>query len=165
MNMKARNILIVALLLTTFWVQLSEAQRTFPSQNKASLKTEGHGVFWQSPSLGLTGVQIEELESLRQAFIAEATPQRRGLMFLRVELRYSIRDPNVPAETLYERQRKISELQGKLESLFLSYQVKARSIFTKEQVEQLPEDFLLGIEPGFGMDAGTRRGVWKGSHR
>ena len=165
MNMKARKILTVTLLLGIFSVQPLEAQRTIPWQNKASLKTEGRGAFWQSPSLGLTEVQMKELESLRQAFIAEATPQRRELMSLRFELRYSIRDLNVPSETLFERQRKISELQGKLESLSLSYQIKARSIFTKEQVEQLPEDFLLGIEPGFGMDAGTRRGVWKGSHR
>ncbi len=66
---------------------------------------------------------------------------------------------------LLDRQKKISELQAKLGNLVFSFQMKARSIFTKEQLERLPEDCLLGIESGFGMDAGTRRGVWKGFPR
>jgi Spy/CpxP family protein refolding chaperone len=163
MNMKGRNILIVTLLLTAFSVQPLEAQRTFPLQNKASLKTEGHGAFWQSPSIGLTETQGKELETLQQAFIAEAMPLRRELMSLRFELRHLIRDRNVPSKTLLERQRKISELQGKLESLSLSYQIKARSIFTKEQLEQLPQDCSLGMEAGFGMwmGIGTGKGPTK----
>ena len=156
--MKARKILTVTLLLGIFSVQPLEAQRTIPWQNKPSLKTEGRGAFWQSPSLGITEAQIRELESLRQAFIAEATPLRSELMPLRFELRHLIRDPNVPSKILLERQRKISELQGKLEGLSLSYQIKARSIFTKEQLEQLPEDCFLRMETGFGMGMGIGTG-------
>jgi hypothetical protein len=162
MNMKARNILIVTLLLTVFSVQPLEAQRTIPWQSKPSFKKESGGAFWQSPSFGLTEAQGKELESLQQAFIAKAMPLRRELMSLRFELRYLIRDQNVPSKTLLERQRKISELQGKLEALSLSYQIKARSIFTKEQLEQLPEDCSLGIEPGFGMGISESRGLRKG---
>ena len=86
-------------------------------------------------------------------------------MSLRFELRHLIRDQNVPSKILLERQRKISELQAKLDNLAVSYQMEVRSILTKEQLERLPEDCLLGIESGFGMDAGTRRGVWKGFPR
>jgi len=127
-----------------------------------SLKKESRGAFWQSPSIGLTEAQGKELENLQQAFIAEAMPLRSELISLRFELRHLIRDQNVPSKTLLERQRKISELQGKLESLSLSYQIKARSIFTKEQLEQFPQDCSLGIEPGFGMGISESRGLRKG---
>jgi hypothetical protein len=159
--MKARNILIVFLLITAFSVQPLEAQRTFSSQNMPSLKKESHGAFWQSPSIGLTEAQIKELESLQQAFIAEAMPLRRELMSLRFELRHLIRDPNVGPEILLDRQRKISKVQTKLDSLSLSYLVKARSVFTKDQLEQLPSDCSLGIEVGFGVgiDRELRKGL------
>ena len=160
--MKARDILIVTLLLAAFSVQPLEAQRTIPWQSKPSFKKERGGAFWQSPSIGLTEAQEKELESLQQAFMAEAMPLRRELMSLRIELRHLIWDQNVPSKTLLERQRKISELQGKLESLSLSYQIKARSIFTKEQLEQFPQDCSLGIEPGFGMGISESRGLRKG---
>src|SRR4030043_80300 len=158
--MKARNILIVFLLITAFSVQPLEAQRTFPSQNMPSLKKESRGAFWQSSSLGLTEAQGKELGSLQQVFIAEAMPLRGELMSLRFELRHFIRDQNVLLKTLLEHQKKISEIHGKLESLSLSYQIKARSIFTKEQLAQLPHDCSLGIEAGFGMGMGmgTREG-------
>jgi len=159
--MKARNILIVFLLITAFSVQPLEAQRTFSSQNMPSLKKESHGAFWQSSSIGLTEAQIKELESLQQAFIAEAMPLRRELMSLRFELRHLIRDPNVGPEILLDRQRKISKVQTKLDSLSLSYLVKARSVFTKDQLEQLPSDCSLGIEVGFGVgiDRELRKGL------
>jgi len=159
--MKARNILIVFLLITAFSVQPLEAQRTFPSQNMPSLKKESRGAFWQSSSIGLTEAQGKELESLQQAFIAEAMPLRRELMSLRFELRYLIRDPNVGPEILLDRQRKISKVQTKLDSLSLSYLVKARSVFTKDQLEQLPSDCSLGIEVGFGVgrDRELRKGL------
>jgi len=159
--MKARNILIVFLLITAFSVQPLEAQRTFPSQNMPSLKKESRGAFWQSSSIGLTEAQGKELESLQQAFIAEAMPLRRELMSLRFELRHLIRDPNVGPEILLDRQRKISKVQTKLDSLSLSYLVKARSVFTKDQLEQLPSDCSLGIEVGFGVgiDRELRKGL------
>jgi len=158
--MKARNILIVFLLITAFSVQPLEAQRTFPSQNMPSLKKDSCGAFWQSSSIDLTEAQGKELESLQQAFIAEAMPLRRELMSLRFELRHLIRDPNVGPEILLDRQRKISKVQTKLDSLSLSYLVKARSVFTKDQLEQLPQDCSFGMEAGFGMrmGMGTRKG-------
>jgi hypothetical protein len=81
---------------------------------------------------------------------------------LRFELRHLIRDQNVPSKILLERQRKISELQAKLESLSLACQIKARSVLTKEQLGQLPQDCLLGMETGLGMDIGIGRGARKG---
>jgi YesN/AraC family two-component response regulator len=155
---------IILFILIIFGVQPSQAQRTNPWESNPSSKRESRGAFWQYPSFGLTEAQGKELERLQQGFVAEAIPLRRELMSLRFELRHLIRDQNVPSKTLLERQRKISELQAKLEGLSLSYQIKARSIFTKEQLEQLPQDCSLGMEVGFGMGTGISRGPRKGLH-
>jgi hypothetical protein len=155
-------ILAVSLLLN---VRSSSAQRTFSTQSRPILKMDDQGACWQSFPLGLTEHQIKALENLQRAFIAEAMPLRREILSLRFELRHLIWGQNVPSKTLLERQKKISELQAKLDNLAFSYQMKARSMLTKEQLERFPEDCLLGTEPGFGRDAGTRRGVWKGFPR
>jgi CheY-like chemotaxis protein len=153
---------IILFILIIFGVQPSQAQRTIPWESNPSLKREGRGAFWQSPSIGLTEAQGKELENLQRAFIAEVTPLRSELISLRFELRHLIRDQNVPSKTLLERQSRISELQGKLESISLSYQIKARSIFTKEQLEQLPQDCLLGMSTGHEILMGIGRGPRKG---
>jgi hypothetical protein len=136
---------------------LSSAQRTFSSQSRSILKTDGQGACWQSSTLGLTEHQVKTLENLQHAFMAEAIPLRKKLISLRFELRYSIRDPNVQPKILLDRQKKISELQTKLDDLSLSYQIKARSIFTKEQLERLPPSFSIGMELGSRIetDPGT----------
>jgi len=155
--------ILILFLFAILSARPSEAQRTIPWQSNPSFKKESGGAFWQSPSFGLTEAQGKELERLQQAFIAETMPLRRELMSLRFELRHLIRDQNIPSKTLLERQRKISELQGKLEGLSLSYQIKARSIFTKEQLERLPQDCFLemgiGYETGAGIGRGPRRGA------
>ena len=153
---------IIFLVLFIFGVPPLEAQPPFYLQNRPMLRSDGQDPYSQSSPLGFTEYQIKALENLQHAFIAEATPLRSELISLRFELRHLIRDQNVPSKTLLERQRKISELQGKLESLSLSYQIKARSIFTKEQLEQFPQDCSLGIEPGFGMGISESRGLRKG---
>jgi hypothetical protein len=102
---------------------------------------------------------MKELETLRRAYIAEARPIRTELFALRIELRHLLSDPNVQSQILFEQQKKISTLQAKLEKLSLSYQVKARSIFTKEQLEQLPQGWAFEIGLGYEipiMDTGRR---------
>ncbi len=143
-------------------VKVSGAQKIFRLDTKPNLRMADRETCWESSPLSLTEDQIKALESIQQAYISEIISLRRELMSLRFELRHLIKDQNVPSKTLFERQRRISELQGKLESLFLSYQIKARSILTKEQLEQLPEDSWVGMEAGFGTDIGIGRGVRKG---
>ena len=152
---------IMLFILMIFGTQQSKAQPSFYPYNKPMLRSDGQDAYWKSPDLGLTETQEKTLESLQRAYASESFPLRTELMSLRFELRHLIRDPNVPSITLLERQRKISELQGKLESISLSYQIKARSIFTKEQLEKLPEDFSMGMGTGFGIELGRgpRRGL------
>ncbi len=73
--------------------------------------------------------------------MAETTPIRMSLFALKIELRHLLLNPNVQPQTLFEQQRKISALQAKLEELSLFYQIKARSIFTREQLERLPKEW------------------------
>ncbi|OGP96361.1 MAG: hypothetical protein A2157_15905 [Deltaproteobacteria bacterium RBG_16_47_11] len=145
---------IIFFILIIFGVQLSKAQPHFSPYNKPTSRSDGQGAYWKSSDLGLTETQRKTLESLQRAYASEAFPLRMELMSLRFELRHLIRDSNIPSMTLLERQRKISELQGKLENLSLSYQIKARSIFTEKQLEQLPPDFSMGMGTGFGIELG-----------
>ena len=158
-------LMLIPVLLILLSAIPSGAQITSPLHNKPSVKKEGYRAFWQSSSLGLSEAQMKALESLQNTYVAEAMPLWRELMPLKLELRYLVRDPNIQSNILLDRQKKISELQARLDNLSLSYQIKARSILTKEQLQQLSQDCLLGIESGFGMDTGTRRGVWKGFPR
>ena len=147
-------------LLPLFEIQPSKGQPPFVPQNRAVSKMGGQET-WKPSDLALTGAQKKTLESLQCAYASETLPLRLELMSLRFELRHLIRDQNVQPKVLLDRQKKISELQSKLDDLSLSYQIKARSIFTKEQLEQIPPDFLMGMELGFGMGIGTGKGLRK----
>jgi hypothetical protein len=152
---------LISYLLIIFGAQPSMAQHSFPPQNKPMLRSDSQEACWQSSDLALTKAQTKALENLLRAYIAEAMSLRMELMSLRFELRHLIRDPNVQPKILLDRQKKISELQPKLDDLLLSYQIKARSIFTKEQLERLPQDCSLGLEIGNGMGIGMGRGPRK----
>jgi len=120
-------------------IKVSEAQRAYPSNIKSNSRMESQGTCWESSSLALTEAQKKALEALRRTYMAEAMPIRMELFALRIELRHLLSDPNVQSQILFNRQRKISVLQARIEELSLSYQVKAKSIFTKEQLERLPQ--------------------------
>ena len=147
-------------LLPLFEIQPSKGQPPFVPQNRAVSRMGGQET-WKSSDLALTGAQKKILESLQCAYASETLPLRLELMSLRFELRHLIRDQNVQPKVLLDRQRKISKLQARLDDLSLSYQIKARSIFTKEQLEQIPPDFLMGTELGSGTGIGTGKGLRK----
>jgi len=151
---------LISYLLIMFDAPASKAQPLFHPQSRPMLRMDGQNDCWESNDLGLTEAQEKALEGLQRVYASEALPLRIELMSLRFELRYLVRDPNVQSELLFDRQKKISELQAKLDDLSLSYQIKARSIFTKEQLDQLPLGFSMGT--GFGTDIGIGRGVRKG---
>jgi len=153
--------MLILSLLALFAIQMSVAQERSPKLDKPSLRMDSQGTCWESSSFALTEAQKKALETLRRTYMAEAMPTRMELFALRIELRHLLSDPNVQPKILFDRQRKISALQAKLEELSLSYQVKAKSIFTKEQLERLPMDWLLGMDTGYE----TRMGVGRGPRR
>jgi hypothetical protein len=155
---------IIPFILIVFGGQPSKAQPAFYPKNRPMLRPDSQGACWQSSDLVLTEVQTKELESLQRDYPAEAVPLRRELMSLRIELFHLIRDPNVQSKILLDRQRKISELRAKLDNLSLSYQIQARSIFTKDQLDRLPQDCSLGMDTGYEISVGIGRGSPKGLH-
>jgi hypothetical protein len=156
------KILIMFLIFTLFDIQPSKAQPPFYSQNDSGWRMRGEETCWQSSDLVLTETQTKALGNLQYVYVAEAIPLRKELMSIKFELRHLIRDPNVSSKVLFDRQKKISELQLKLDNLSLSYQIKARSILTKEQLEQLPDDCSLGMSLEYEMRTGAGKGPRRG---
>lgn len=152
------KIFIMFLIFTLFNIQLSKAQPPFYPQNESGWRMRGEETCWQSSDLALTEAQTKALEGLQRDYTVEAIPLRSELMSMRFELRHLIRDPNVPSKVLFDQQKKISDLHVKLANLSLSYQIKARSILTKEQLEQFPQDCSLEMSPEYKIRIGIGRG-------
>jgi hypothetical protein len=146
--------LMVTILITLILIniKLSEAQRTFPSDTKPNSSMDRQGTCWESSTFALTEAQKKTLETLRRPYMAEAIPIRTGLFALKIELRHLLSDPNVQHQILFDQQRKISALQAKLEELSLSYQIKARLVFTKEQLERLPQGWVFEMGLGYEIN-------------
>ncbi|MBP1717834.1 MAG: hypothetical protein H6Q43_1272 [Deltaproteobacteria bacterium] len=120
-----------------------------------------NGACRMDPSIIFTQEQAEKLPHLQRAYLEEVKPLWSELKDLRIELRFAVSDSRVQPEALLDKQRKLSVLQAKLENLFFSYQVKARAIFTKEQLNRFPSDCPLkggiGHWPGVGKGKGVQR--------
>jgi len=156
-------IMLVLSLLALLGIQLSEAQDRLPKLDRPSLRMDSPERCWKSSSFGLTEEQIGALEGLQRAYQAEATPKYRELMTLRIELQCYVSDKNIKPQDLMERHKKLLSLQTKFESLSFSYQMKARSILTKEQLDRLPQDCLLDMGVGYGTGMGVGRGPRRGA--
>jgi DNA-binding response OmpR family regulator len=150
-------IVLILSLLTLLGIQLSEAQERFPKLDRPSLRMDSQERCWKSSSFGLTEEQMRALGSLQRAYQAEATPKYRELMTLRIELQCYVSDKNIKPQDLMERHKKLLSLQTEFESLSFSYQMKARSVLTKEQLDRLPQDCLLDMGIGRGPRRGYRR--------
>jgi DNA-binding response OmpR family regulator len=156
-------IMLMLSLLTLLGIQFPEAQERFPKLDRPSLRIDSQERCWKSSSFGLTEEQIGALESLQRTYQAEATPKYRELMTLRIELQCYVLDKNIKPQDLMERHKKLLSLQTEFESLSFSYQMKARSILTKEQLDRLPQDCLLDMGIGYGTGMGIGRGPRKGA--
>ena len=150
--------LILSLLVALFFIPMSETQEPFPEMNRPNLRMDRPGMHKPPAALDLTQEQAKTLETLRRTYVAEAMPINMELLALKIDLRYLLSNPNVQPQILFDHQRKISALQTRLEELSLSYQVKARAVFTKEQWERLPQDWLLGMDTGYETSMGVGRG-------
>ncbi len=139
---------LILFLLTLSIIRISGAEEPFPKLNRPNLRMENQEACWESSSFALTEAQKKALETLRHAYMAEAIPIRTSLFALKIELRHLWSDPNVQSQILFDQQKRISALQAKLEELSLSYQIKARSIFTKEQLERLPQGWVFEMSLG-----------------
>ncbi|MEI9476096.1 MAG: hypothetical protein WCO26_05935 [Deltaproteobacteria bacterium] len=157
-------LVLIILLLALFVIQTSQAQEAFPKISKPDLRMDRHGALGQSSFFSLTESQKMSLETLHRNYTAESMPIRREISVLKIELRRLLSDPHVQPQILYDQQRKISTLQARLEELSLSYQIRAKSLLTKEQLERLPQDWIIEMIPGHDMMMGVSSPRQKG-HR
>ncbi len=146
-------------------IQLTEAQEPLNVQYRPSFRSDVRRDCSKSLSSLLSAEQLIALKDLQNSFYAETAPIRRDLIISNVEFRQLVSDPRVDPKILLDRQSKILELQSKLERLSLSYQIKARSIFTSEQLDRLPWDCMLGMGTEFGINVGVGRAPRKGYRR
>ena len=155
-------LVLIILLLALFVIQISQAQEAFPKMSKPDSRMGSQKARGQSSFFALTENQKKALETLRRTYMAESMPISRELWVLKIELRHLLSDPYVQPQILFDQQRKISTLQARLEELSLSYQVRAKSILTKEQLERFPQDWAIEIIPGHDMMMGVSGGRQKG---
>lgn len=141
-------IALILYLLAPFIIRISAAQEPFPKMKRPNFRMEGPETCLESVSLSLTEDQKKALESIRGAYMAEAGPMRTDIFTLKIQLRHLLSDPKAQPRILFDQQRRISALQAKLEELSLFYLVKARSVFTKEQLERLPQGWASEISLG-----------------
>jgi len=142
-------ITLILSLLVLFSVRISKAQEPFPKMNRPNLRMDRPGMHKPPAALDLTQEQVKTLDNLHHTYMAEAMPIRTELLALKIDLRYLLSNPNVQPQILFDHQRKISALQARLEELSLSYQVKARSVFRKEQLERLPQGWAYEMGLGY----------------
>lgn len=154
--------MLILSLLTLLGIRFLEAQERFPRLDRPSLKMDSQGRCWKSPFIGLTEEQIGALESLQRAYQAEATPKYRELMTLKIELQCYVSDKSLKPQDLMDRHKKLLSLQTEFESLSFSYQMKTRSILTRDQLDRLPQDCLLDMGIGYGTGMGIGRGSRRG---
>lgn len=138
-------IALIVSLLTLFIIRISAAQDSFQKMDRPNLQMDNQRSCSDLLFPPLMEDQKKELGNLRLSYRAETQPIRMELFALKIQLRYLLMDPNVQPGILFENQRKISALHAKLEELSLSYQVKARSVFTKEQLQRLPQGWAFEI--------------------
>ena len=150
---------LMMFLLTLFIIRLSDAQVPYPKLKNPNFKMDNQGTCLESLPFALTEAQNKALESLRRSYMVEAAPVRNELLVLKINMRYLLSDPNIQREILFEQQRKISALQAKIEELSLSYLLKVRPLFSKEQLERLPQGWVFEMGLGYEipmMDKGRR---------
>jgi len=141
---------------------ISETEQPSFSPNRSFLRNRVKGTCWKDPAITFSEEQTRELEGLQHAYLAEAKPLWSELRNFQLELRFAVSDPRVQPQVLLDKQRKFSSLQAQFENLLFSYQVKARAIFTKEQLERFPSDCPLKMGPAYGMRKGMGKRAQKG---
>jgi hypothetical protein len=149
-------------LLTGLCMTYSEAQPPFIPPGNQLPQTQLKGSCRKDPSITFTEEQTKELENLQRTFLEEAKPLWSELRDLRLELRFAVSDPQIQSQVLLDKQRRMSSIQAKFENLRFFYLVKARTIFTKEQLERFPADCPLKMGTGYGMGRSIGRGPQKG---
>ncbi len=116
----------------------------------------------KDPSITFSEDQVKKFESLQRAYLEEVKPLLSELSNLRLELRFTVWKPQAPHQDFLEKQMKMFKIQARIDNLKFSYLIKARSIFTRDQLERFPPDCPLKMGIEYGVGRGIGRGLRKG---
>ncbi|MGQ9693985.1 MAG: Spy/CpxP family protein refolding chaperone [Thermodesulfobacteriota bacterium] len=106
---------------------------------------------WTKAYLEATPEQLKSLESLQRSFYLEISGLRNQYINLHYELRARMEHPQADIRAILEKQRLFSDLQKKMDEISIQYLLKARAIFTPEQLNKLPSGCNLGFNYGRGI--------------
>jgi hypothetical protein len=144
---------IFLILITVFslfhWIQPAAAQSPSPWSRNFNRGVQER--CWKAPSVNMTPEQEKELQNIQESFLKEAIPLYDELRTIRLETQYFTSDKPVPATAV---KKKMMGIREKLEQLAFLYRNKARSLFTEEQLKNIPVFCALGMSGGFGTGLG-----------
>jgi len=109
---------------------------------------------WTKPYLEATSQQLKELEDLHRSFYKEFSYLRNHYMYLHYEMRSLMDSPKPDRRMILEKQSQFSNIQKKIDEISIQYHLKARALFTPDQLSRLPPGCNLGFNYGSGMGWG-----------
>jgi hypothetical protein len=115
---------------------------------------------WTKAYLEATPEQLKSLGNLQRSFLKEISALRRQHMNLSYELYGLLDQPKPDAKMILEKQNQLSGIQKKIDEISIQYLLKARGLFTQDQLSRLPSGCALGVNYGEGM--GWGRGMGRG---
>jgi hypothetical protein len=116
---------------------------------------------WTKPYLEATPEQLKPLENLQRSFHKELSYLRNYYINLHYEIRSLLDGPKPDRRMILEKQNQFSNIQRKIDESSIQYLLRARALFTPDQLSRLPSGCNLGFNYGSGMGWGQMRGRGK----
>lgn len=117
---------------------------------------------WKNPEFGATKEQLKSLEQVHRSYLRELGQYRDQYVGESYELRALLSDPKAEPHRVMDKQNSLSGVQKKIDEISLQHFLKAREIFTEDQIRRLPPGCSLGFSYRPGTDWDWRRGQRRG---
>jgi Spy/CpxP family protein refolding chaperone len=112
--------------------------------------------------LQLTTDQIQKIGTLQEKFFEETSGIRNQLRSTRWKFKMLRSESEIDDAAIIKNHKEVFNLQEKLLEKSLSYQKKARSILTDEQIASLPLGCTFGFDSGGGCANGYTNKNFRG---
>jgi hypothetical protein len=111
---------------------------------------------WNNPRFGATDEQLRDLEEVHRSYIKSLEPYRNQYIVDHHELRAHLSSRNPDPGLVMEKQSRLSAVQNRIDEISLRHYLRAKRIFTREQISRLPYNCRLGFT--YGKEMGPSRG-------
>ncbi len=149
-------------ILIVIWLIIILASSPLFAQSRSGQTWRGarppDSACWKNPELGATPEQLKSLEEVHRSYLREITRYRDRYIGESYELRALLSNPKAEPHWVMNKQNSLSDLQRKIDEISLQHFLKAREIFTEEQIGRLPSGCSLGFSYRPGTDWDWRRG-------